>query len=484
MMKNKNLKSLVIGLAVIAVLALALILANSLGGKTSEKDETENDVNTIVETKGEAKKVFPSVESDKDISKISLLKKDDLQYTINYNSTIDSFLLEGFEHMLYNESFGKVMSTITSLEIKDEVENPISDEEYSVSPNSAPYTLMLFDKNGNQSILYIGAQMISGGGYYCKLSGSDKVLCVNNSVAKLFHDNNSLLSTQLQDPLESSKYHYTESFKLYKDLLPFVEIRFVPEEERESGNAYGYYQMTYPGEYIPSDSNYDAALRSLICPMADSIITTDITPENLEKYGFSKPSYEVEYILEGKKHKIYFGNRTNDGMIYVMSDYGFIGIAVIDEHFPFLNYELVDFINPYLFGMNINYISCVTLSGQGFSEKYVLSGKDKELSVKKERSDEVVGTQNFRNYYRDLLMLEMRGHATKKAEENWKFSFVIETTSGKIYDYKFFHTSERECYYTVNGKGEFYVDISDIEKLISDAKKLSAGETVDPEAEF
>ncbi len=81
-------------------------------------------------------------------------------------------------------------------------------------------------------------------------------------------------------------------------------------------------------------------------------------------------------------------------------------------------------------------------------------------------------------------MLEMKGYASKVQEENWKFTFTVETVGRKIYEYKFYHTSERECFYTVNGVGEFYVDISDVEKVISDAKKLANGETVDPEAEF
>ena len=486
MMNKKNRIVLIACLAVILVLAVVLAIA----GRTTEKpDDTTPDIGETNPAEKlpfaeKAQKVFASLESEKDISKLEVYKKDDLKYTVVFNAAIDGFLLQGYEHMLYNENFSKVITAAHTLEIKEEIADPISDEEYGVSPASAEYTVMLTDKNGKQQMLYVGSELISGAGYYCKLSDDERVFCVNNSVKKLFADNNSLLSTQLQNPLDSSKYHYTENFKLYKDLLPFVEVRFVPESERESGNAYGYYQMVYPGEYIPSDANYDAALKSLICPMADSIVTTEITPENIEKYGFAKPSYEVEYTLDGKTNKLYFGNRTGDGMIYVMSDYGFIGLAVVAERFPFLDYELVDFINPYLFGMNINYISRVSLSGQGFSDRYSLSGKNDALVVTDEKSGKTIDTQNFRNYYRDLLMLEMKGYAASAKEENWKFTFNIETIGGKIYEFKFYHTSERECYYTVNGKGEFYVDISDVEKLVSDARKLAAGEKVDPEAEF
>ena len=488
MMNKKNLTFLAAGIAIILVLVVVLIIAggteNPDDGKKLPDDGSENITSSVIDANKKPELVFSGLESEKDVSKLSVYKGKELKYGITYNSAIDSFLLDGYEHMLYDADFGKIIPTLVALEIKEEIKDAISQEEYGVSPDTAEYTVMLTDKNGNQNVLYVGAPLLSGTGYYCRLSDGDRIFYVNNSVAKLFTDKNSLLSTQLQDPLDSAKYHYTESFKLYKDMLPFVEIRFVPEDQRESGNAYGYYQMVYPGAYIPSDSNYDTALKSLICPMADSVVTTELTAENIEKYGFAKPSYEVEYTLDGKTNKLYFGNRTGDGMIYVMSDYGFIGLAVVSEHFPFLDYELVDFINPYLFGMNINYVSRVTVSGQGFSEKYTLSGKNENLVVTDERSGKAIETQNFRNYYRDLLMLEMKGYASKVQEENWKFTFTVETSGGKIYEYRFYHTAERECFYTVNGVGEFYVDISDVEKVISDAKKLANGEIVDPEAEF
>lgn len=487
MMNKKKSIVLYACLAVILVLSVILFIVNRSEKKNDDvvpgPDGSGTD-NPVIDTNLKPVPVFSTLEAENDISKLDVYKGKEFKYGISYNTAIDGFLLDGYEHMLYDKDFNKILSTVFALEIKEEIPDALSPEEYCVSPETAEYTVVLTDKNGNQKILYVGSALLSGAGYYCRLADDDSIFYVNNSVAKLFTDKNLLLSTQLQDPLDSAKYHYTESFRMYKDMLPFVEIHFVPEEERESGNAYGYYQMVYPGEYIPSDSNYDTTLRSLICPMADSVVTTELTAENIEKYGFTRPSYEVEYTLDGKTNKLYFGNRTGDGMIYVMSDYGFIGLAVISEHFPFLDYDLVDFINPYLFGMNINYISRVTVSGPGFSERYRLSGKNEALVVTDERSGEAVSTQNFRNYYRDLLMLEMKGYASKSQEDNWKFTFTVETVGGKIYEYKFYHTAERECYYTVNGAGEFYVDIADIDKMISDAQKLANGETVDPEAEF
>ena len=486
--ENKKLVTLIALCAVVIVLAVLLIVAKNTGNDTDVPPENDTgDISVVHTPEKESEKVFPSLTAMQDISRFSLYKGTSLEYTLVYNTDLNEFLLEGYEHMLYNESLETAIATAFSLEITGTIDDPISFEEYSVSPESAKYTLELVDKFGKSYLVYIGAPLLSGEGYYARSAEADSVFYVSNTAALLFADDNSFLSGQLADPLEASKYHYTESFTLYKDMAPFVSIRFVPENEREAGDAYGYYQMTYPGEYGVEDFKYDAALKSLICPMADSVVTTELTEANFEKYGLSNPSFVVDYTLDGKTRTLYFGKRTNDGsMIYVMSDYGFIGLAVVAERFPFLDYELVDYINPYIFGLNINYVSSLAVSCDDATEKYILSGEGDNLAVRNETLGQITQTQNFRNFYRDLLMLGMKGYAQNTHTEDITpiLSVVLETTGGKVYDYKFYHTAERECFYTVNSKGEFYTDIKDIQKIISDSHKLSSGETINPDVDY
>jgi hypothetical protein len=61
-------------------------------------------------------------------------------------------------------------------------------------------------------------------------------------------------------------------------------------------------------------------------------------------------------------------------------------------------------------------------------------------------------------------------------------SFRIEKRDGRVSEYKFYRISNLKCFYTVNGKGEFYVSIDDVEKILSDAKKLASNEEIDPDA--
>lgn len=495
-MMKKNIIIISSGLALAAVLAIIYFIFINFDGSDNEVDGNDSD-NAVSEQNNsendqdseENFQIF-KVNGEDDVWSVEFFKDGAQQYRIYREAATDALLLEDYERFLYSDSLSRVISSAASLSAIEKIEDPLEDSEYGIAGENSPYVIKVTSSDGTLSVLYVGDPLISGSGYYCKVSGKEGIYAVGETVSRFFVDEISLLSTLLANPLDSSKYHYTEELAIYKDMLPFIRVEFVPEEERFAGDVYGYYKMTYPGEYTPSDINYDAVLKALISPTVDTIVTTDLSNENLIKYGFMdenlnpSPSYEIEYTLDGETRFIYFGKRTDDGLIYVMSPaFGFIGLAGIETHFPFLDWDLVKFINPSLFGININYVARVSVSGHGFSDSYVLSGKDDELVVKNQKTGETVDTQNFRNFYRGLLLVNMEGYAESNPTDEWLLTFTVESTEGNIYEFKFYRLSTRKCYYTVNGSGEFYVSIDDVEKILSDAEKLAQGITINADAQ-
>lgn len=474
-MSKKNIILTVAGLVVVALLAgVYFILSND---STPQQDVTEK-----TETNSR-RPLLPDV-TEENLSSLTVLKEGIKQYRIYRHSATGDLLLEGFEAQAYANTFTSAINAACGIVVMEDVTDPLADYEYGINGEKSPYTVKISTASGANHVLYIGDKLVAGNGYYCKVAGDDNIYGIISTTNKLFTSDYSLLSKVLAMPLESSKYHYTEKFSLYKDMREFVSVEFVPEDQREEGDAFGAYTMTCPMGYVPSDINYDTVLRSLISPAADSVVTTEITPENLEKYGFTKPTYEIYYTLDGLERAIFFGNRTDDGFIYVLSrDFGFIGLASVSSHFEFLDWDIVKFINPALFGMNIDYISRISVSGKGFADIYKLSGKGTELVVTNEKTGETVDTHNFRQFYRVILMTNMEGYAETQPTDDWMLTFKIETNAGKIYEYKFYRMTTRKCYYTFNGNGEFYVSIDNVNKLISDADKLAKGIKINADAQ-
>ena len=86
------------------------------------------------------------------------------------------------------------------------------------------------------------------------------------------------------------------------------------------------------------------------------------------------------------------------------------------------------------------------------------------------------------------LGVEMIDYTGLSAEENaalaadgsnMMYSFTYTTLSGKETTIAFYPYSTRRCLVTINGKGEFYVLIDRVEKMISDTGKLLRGEEID-----
>ncbi len=476
-MSKKNKILLIVGGALVLVLALLYAFVFSKMGDDEEKKGTNT---PTVKTE----LVFENASEDT-VERLTVSKNGAVLYSIYYDSLTDGLLLEGLEANPYNDTFTSVVSSLSTLSVSSRLDDPLSPENYGLDGTNSPYTVEYSDRNGNRKTLYIGDKTVADDGYYAQEAENNAIFTVSERIEKLFCEKNALLSTVLATPLDNTRYYYTESFTLYKDLYPFVGIEFVPEEEQTAWDIYGSYRMTYPASYTPSDVNYDTVLRSLISPSADSIVTTEITDENLEFYGFTRPSYELEYTLDGKTRHIYFGKSTGDGLIYVLSsEFAFIGIVSLEKSFPFLNWELVNFINPALFGMNIDHVSRIIVSTDDGEESYRLDGLGSDLIVTAEIAEKTVDTYNFRQFYRVLLMASMEGYADSTATDDWTLAFTIETRDGIQTRYDFYRQTTRKCFYTVDGKGEFYVSVDVVNKILSDAKKLQSGESINADSQL
>ena len=472
-MSKKNKLLLIAGAALVVLLGIVYFFL-SRSSNAGQEDEKQKD-DTVYLFENAAKE---------NISTFSVDKNGENLYTIFYDEKTDELLLSGYEINPYSTTFSSIFSRLPSLSVTGTVADALEKERYGLDGENA-YTVTLSTKDGKTQKVYIGEKLVSGGGYYAQKDGSDEILTVTDRVEMLFCDKLSLLSMTLASPIDSSKYFYTESFKLYKDMKPFVEIELIPEQEREEGNAYGMYRMLYPASYTPADVNYDTVLKSLVNPSAEAIVTTEITPENLEKYGLTKPSFEIYYTYEGLERSLYFGTRTGDGLIYVLSDeFGFIGLVGIEKSFPFLDWDLIRYVNPALFGMNIDRVSKISISAPDFEETYRLDGLGDALVVTAESNGKTVDTYNFRQLYRVLLMTSMEGYADDTSTDDWALTFAVETRDENVNEYVFYRRSTRKCFYTVNGAGEFYVSIDDVNKILSDAKKLRNGESINAESQL
>ena len=132
----------------------------------------------------------------------------------------------------------------------------------------------------------------------------------------------------------------------------------------------------------------------------------------------------------------------------------------------------------YIFQMDINNIKSMTVQNRRHSETFLLEGENKDLKVTKKSNGEIVETNNFRQFYIDLLLINLEDYADAPAEPNEILSYRIESRDGREFRYNFYDLSTRKVYFTVNGEGQFYANRDIVERVATNLDKLIHGEKI------
>ncbi len=474
MINNATKKAIIILAAAIVVLAAALIILSFvLPGEQPEQKETQK-----------LQYLVDSLRKE-DISSVIVYRNGEKSTHIYKNTAIDEFLLEGYEANIYEDNFTTFFAALSNMIIDEQITDPLADSEYGLADDMSAAVIEITKTDGTVHKVYVGDILLSGGAYYCKRDGDDGIYAVRSTIENVIADKKTFISKIVAEPFEESTYYYTDDVKIYKNNQPFLHIELVPEAEREEGDVYALYRMLYPAQYTPNDMNYGNLLKALASPTVDELVSIDVTEEDFAKYGFTNPSFDIEYTpQDGKTRRLIFGNKTADGRIYMISlDYGFIGLVDAAAKYPFVDWELIDYVNNALIGYNIDVIDKITVQASGLDSTYDLEGEAGELAVTNENGD-TVDTHNFRQFYRVLLMTSLSDYAEVRSTDNKLLTVTLEMKNGNKKEFAFYGTTTRKSYFTINGEGEFYVSLDDVDNIRKAAAKLNSGEAINADTKY
>ena len=149
------------------------------------------------------------------------------------------------------------------------------------------------------------------------------------------------------------------------------------------------------------------------------------------------------------------------------------------ENAPFLEYELLDFIDGGIFQINIKDVTELSASVPGISCHFVLEGEGQNLKVTETASGKTIDTASFRQFYISLLSARIEGYATSAdVTGNTEFSFKVTTKYGEKATYAFDIISTTRALITLDGSAEFYTNRSYVTKAAERLVMLANGETI------
>lgn len=428
-----------------------------------------------------------------------------------YRDASDNFVIRDAENASYDKEMlsSLVVSSGYTLSMTRVSENCEDLSEYGLSKEDNPSYYTLTTTQGVTHTVYIGKPIPTGAGFYCSYEDRPAVYVLDATLAStLLADIRDLMTAILTYPVASTTYYTITNFDMTKNGENFLHVDYLTDAERIQTASTSVWRMVYPeGGYTPSSTNYDAMLQTFTNFTGNRVMefnvlgdmaSEELTDEQIaifEKYDLTAPETTVSFDYTDPNagytvtNMVWFSSMTEEGQYYVYS-WLFDIISVIDAASnPWLSYDIIDFIDRPVFQMNINNVAKIEISGGELNEEkmsadFRLAGDGQELVVTEDRTGTVVDTQNFRQLYKTMLSIEIEDYTEDNSTDEAKCiaTMRITTESDIVTEYKFYAYATRRCFMTVNGEGEFYVNRDMAAKLISDAKKVIAGITVNSDS--
>jgi len=517
---------LVFAVLLIAYFAVVRPLVNS--GLDSE------DTEPLVTLEGEGSSgdgrflIFPQVERS---GMQSILVENEYGTYEFYRAEDDSFQIRGWEGVTFDAT--KFSSLVTfcgyTLSNRKVMDNATDADlaEYGLDKPRASWTLTT--TTGTKYKVYLGYDLLTGGGYYCMLEGRPSVYVLNpvidDSISNaLLGDatgtNTSLYELPTYDgivftPIEyfctpvvlggisQDDYYNIEDFTIYRNSEPFVSFYIVDPEDQNNQEALIEHMMRYPANYFPDLDILYAVFYDFMTLTGLNVVHLGDPDADLSDYGLTNPAHSISFTYKGQEILLSFSELQEDGTYYVLSSQFPELISRIGfEKMYYLEYNLQQWVAKYPFQQWITAISAIEIQGYGTDVRFdMIHGTDPSgdatLEVKTSTGLTIPNSDiyNFRQFFKTLLATDIQGYAelsgeklTKEQiksitsnEENLLLTFTFTKLSGDKMVYRFYSYSPsgRPALMTVNGSGEFYVLADNVKKLASDAEKVLAGLDVD-----
>ncbi len=478
--------------AVMLVLYLAVVrpLVNS-----GEPEETRKPVETVEgETVSNNGRIFmfPHVER----AGMQSIKIENQYGSFEfYRDANNDFQIRGYEGVAYDlTKFSTLVTNVGYTLAKVKVVDNATDAElaeYGLDKPQANWTLTT--TTGDVYKVYVGYDLLTGGGYYAMLEGRRTVYALDESLATtVLAPIESLLTPVLLAGIPENEYYKINHFTLMKGDDVFVMVGILDKEKQQNPEAVVEHYMMYPTGYYPNSDKIFEILYSYVALGGSYVEKLGPTEEDIKSYGLDDPAYTIYFEYEGQKVYVFFSELLENGTYYATSSLFPDVVTVIEAAtIPYLQHDLISWIAVYPFQQWITSVEKMEIVGGGVDVTFTLThGTDPAandaatLDVSCSNGKEIPNSEihNFRQFYKTLLSVAIQDYAplteAEKAElvkeENCILTFRITLKGGTETEYKFYPYSStgRRSLITVNGHGEFYVLTDLIEKIASDAQKV------------
>jgi len=312
-----------------------------------------------------------------------------------------------------------------------------------------------------------------------------------------FHSDTPVRAVRLYFDVAASRYI----------VLDEVTVKVDGEDAMPDDGVVGGWRIVSPSEYIPSGRNFiyptmdfsSEVLLKIATLTSDTIVDYGITTsgnpdtlktEKLAKYGLDKPDKHISYELYGVKSDLYFSKMDENGYYYCYSvisgQYNgkqvnictdvIAAISAVDA--PWLNWDILDYLDHSLVSMYIDSIDTLTISFKNKDYVFNLIKGDDGKLAKVTYEGKEIDLPNFRRLYVSILSIYIHGEYGDVENTPTEEMIIDIKGSSKNQEIRFYRVTTSKAYYTVNGEGKYYVLVENINRIQKNVQLLIEGKEV------
>lgn len=469
---KKQLRNLIISLCVVLLLVVGVIVGRKIVGGSSSSSSSES---------SSTEKITVFKVNSGDITKLHVKTAED-EYTITQSN--GKLALEGIPSGILNEdNLTYAVNAAADIEATKLIEKGASDlSQYGLEKPTKSVEIVTKDKTVTVDI---GSETPLKDGNYLCLEGSSDVYKVDSSLSVSFEDSKtdyvnlsicSVSSTQLSN---ITRLEFGGSAR--KAPIILVERNLASSSSSSTPNATPAYEMQSPNNYSLDSEKISNLLEKLESLSATGVLSLDASDASQQKYGLKSPKYTFSVTNKGKNITMRFGTpfEEDDTTYLPLLVEGTPVIYKIEESdAEFYDYGLSDICSPLLFSEYIDDVQSITVAKDSESYTINLSGEGQDLVGT--YGSKKLETSNVRLFYQALVGISTEGEAAKPANAKLYAKVVVtfRDKSKAPTTMEFYSIGSRKCFWSINGKGDFYVLNSSIDNLIAKTRDLVAGKTL------
>ncbi|MEG2596868.1 MAG: DUF4340 domain-containing protein [Oscillospiraceae bacterium] len=357
-------------------------------------------------------------------------------------------------------------------------ENPSDLEKYGL--DNPRVTAVISLKDGSKKSIFLGKDLPTHGGYYCRVNDDSKVYAVAGvDVDRLFFNKFQFLNLEIVPTI--SDENATPNIPVLKiEGATFGDNPLILEKG-ETGNYGESYNIVSPIHAALNSSTGAPLIQGLYGITATSVVDIAKTTEKKAAYGFDKPYSVIHFTRDKTNFVLRIGGETTaeDGTAarYLMKSDSDLVYVIPVSSLPWITADINNLFSSLFLVPSINTVDTVTVEAGKNSYMFQTTGEDENLAVT--LNGNKISAENYRLMYEFLLSASIKEINQGSTPGEMLAKITYHYRDGKKSDdtLAFFAVSERKCVISLNGDNSFLAETRYVDKLLSNCEKISKGET-------